>query len=147
IQSRELARRVARKLDLEHHPDFNGSAPRPRDPLTLVRQARASASAWVRGLIARPSEAAAAKPAPDETAVEGAHTGAFLGGAGAQPPSQTRLVDIHYQHTNPEFAALAANALADEYTQQNLDLRLGNTNKQLSFINSELEKATAKVKA
>jgi polysaccharide biosynthesis transport protein len=146
IQSRELARRVVRKLDLQNNPDFNGNAPRPRDPLTLVRQARASASTWVRGLIARPAQAAA-KPAPDETAAEGALIGAFLGGVGISPVSQTRLVDLHYRHTNPEFAALAANALADEYTQQNLDLRLGNTNKQLAFINSEVEKASAKVKA
>src|SRR5262245_16230821 len=146
LMSRELARRVVRKLDLQNHPDFNGNAPRPRDPLTLVRQARASASAWVRSLIAKPTPAQASKPAPDETAQESALIGAFLGGVSISPVAQTRLVDLHYKHTNPEFAALAANALADEYTQQNLDLRLGNTNKQLAFINTEVEKASAKVK-
>src|SRR5262245_939092 len=147
LTSRELARRVVRKLDLQNHPDFNGSAPRPRDPLTLVRQARASASAWVRGLIVKPAATEAQKPAPDETAVESGLIGAFLGGVNISPVNQTRLVDILYKHTNPEFAAAAANALAEEYTQQNLDLRLGNTNKQLVFINSELEKSSAKVKA
>jgi polysaccharide biosynthesis transport protein len=45
LQSRELARRVVRRLHLEDHPDFNGNAPKPRDPITLIRQARASASA------------------------------------------------------------------------------------------------------
>src|SRR5919199_521334 len=48
LQSRELARRVVRKLDLQNSPLFNGSAPPPRDPLSLARQARAAASAWVR---------------------------------------------------------------------------------------------------
>ena len=42
LKSRELARRVVRRLHLENHPDFNGLAPQPRDPLTLMRQARAS---------------------------------------------------------------------------------------------------------
>src|SRR6185436_176222 len=35
LQSRELARRVVRRLHLENNPDFNGNARQPRDPLTL----------------------------------------------------------------------------------------------------------------
>src|SRR5918912_1474583 len=46
LQSRGLARRVVRRLDLQNSPLFNGSAPPPRDPLSLARQARAAASVW-----------------------------------------------------------------------------------------------------
>src|SRR3982751_2182489 len=45
LQSRGLARRVVRKLDLQNSPLFNGSAPKPRDPLSLERAGRAGASA------------------------------------------------------------------------------------------------------
>ncbi len=147
LQSRELARRVVRRLHLENNPDFNGNAPKPRDPITLVRQARASASAWVRALVTRPSQAPKPVPAPDETAQEAGLISAFLGGVQVRPVGDTRVVNIVYTHTNPQFTALAANTLAEEYTAQNLDLRLQNTGKTLDWVNAELEKATGKVKA
>jgi succinoglycan biosynthesis transport protein ExoP len=147
IRSRELGRRVVARLQLQNHPDFNGSAPQPRDPVTLLRQARASASTWVRGLVARPVPAGVTPPAADESAQASALIGAFLAGVDVQQIPRTRLVNIVYTHTNPEFAALAANTLADEYTQQNLDQRLQNTGRTLEWVNAELEKATAAVKA
>jgi len=147
IQSRELARRVVRRLHLENNPDFNGNAPQPRDPITLVRQARASASAWVRALVTRPTEAAKPAPAPDETAQEAGLISAFLSGVQVRPIGDTRVVNIVYTHTNLQFTALAANTIAEEYTAQNLDLRLQNTGKTLEWVNAELEKATGKVKA
>ena len=45
LQSRGLAQRVVKRLDLAHHPLFSGAGPRPRDPISLIRQARAAASA------------------------------------------------------------------------------------------------------
>jgi capsular exopolysaccharide synthesis family protein len=146
LQSRELARRVVSRLNLQAHPDFNGNAPKPRDPVTLLRQARASASAWVRGLIARPAQAPP-PPVADESAQERALVSAFLGGVSVQPIPRTRLVNIVYTHTNPEFAATAANTLADEYAAQNLEQRLQNTGKTLEWVTAELEKSTAAVKA
>src|ERR1700730_13301413 len=44
ISSRGLARRVVRKLNLQASPLFNGTAPPPRDPISLARQARSAAS-------------------------------------------------------------------------------------------------------
>jgi capsular exopolysaccharide synthesis family protein len=147
LQSRELTRRVVRRLRLENNPDFNGNGPKPRDPITLVRQARASASAWVRSLVARPTQSAEPAPAADETAPETGLISAFLAGVQVRPVGDTRVVNIVYTHTNPQFAALAANTLAEEYTAQNLDLRLQNTGKTLEWVNAELQKATDKLKA
>jgi len=146
LQSRELARRVVRRLHLENHPDFNGNAPKPRDPITLVRGARAAASAWVTSLVARRTEAQTPPPAPDETAQEAGLISAFLSGVQVRPVGDTRVVNIVYTHTNPQFTAFAANTLAEEYTTQNLDLRLQNTGKTLEWVNAELEKVTEKVK-
>jgi succinoglycan biosynthesis transport protein ExoP len=56
------------------------------------------------------------------------------------PEAQTRLVSIAYVHSSPEFAALAANAVAEEYAQQNLDLRLQNTEKMLAWLDDELKR-------
>lgn len=147
MQSRELARRVVRRLDLQRHPDFSGSAPQPRDPLTLLRNARASASAWVRGLVSRPGAVPEVERAPDETDQEAGLISAFLGGVLIQPVPQTRLVNIVYTHTNPEFAAIAANTLAQEYIAQNLEQRLQDTGKTLEWVTSELGKATQALRA
>src|SRR6185503_6929036 len=105
-----------------------------------------SASAWMRALVSKPTRETVA-PVANESAMEAALVSAFLAGATVREVAQTRLVDVVYQHTNPDFAALAANTLAEEYTAQNLDLRLNNTGKMLDWVNTELEKATSKVKA
>jgi capsular exopolysaccharide synthesis family protein len=140
LQSRSLAQRVVRRLDLAHHPDFSGNGPRPRDPISLVRRGRAAASTWIRSLIMR-----AQKPAePPSPAVEESQdaglVNAFLGGVTIVPEQGTRLVTIIYRHSNPELAAQAANALAEEYAQQNLDLRLQNTDKMLAWVTGELKR-------
>jgi succinoglycan biosynthesis transport protein ExoP len=139
IASRGLARRVVRKLNLQASPLFNGTAPPPRDPISLARQARAAASVWARSLITK-SSPALAPPAPDESAQEAGLISAFLGGLLVQPETSTRLVKIVYQHSNPQFAAHAANTVADEYAQQNIDLRLANTQKTLVWLGEELKR-------
>jgi succinoglycan biosynthesis transport protein ExoP len=137
LQSRGLARRVVRKLNLAANPLFNGQAPPARDPISLARQARSAASAWARSLISNPAPVVA-PPAPDENAQEAALIGAFLAGVDIQPQPTTRLVNILYRHSNAEFTAIAANALAEEYAQQNIDLRLQNMQKQLAWLDEEL---------
>lgn len=147
LTSRELARRVVRRLELHNHPDFNGQAPQPRDPVTLLRRSRAAASAWVRGLVSRPVPVPEEQRAPDESAQESGLISAFLGGVSVHPVTGTRLVNIVYTHTNPDFAALAANTLAEEYASQNLEQRLQDTGQTLDWVTKELEKATLALRA
>jgi capsular exopolysaccharide synthesis family protein len=139
MQSRGLARRVVRRLNLSQSPLFNGSAPPPRDPVSLARQARSAASTWARSLISSPPTAVAPPP-PDESAHEAGLISAFLGGLKVIPETSTRLVIIQYQHSNPQFTALAANTVAEEYAAQNIELRLQNTEKTLEWLNREIER-------
>src|SRR5436190_3160699 len=140
LRSRGLARRVVRKLNLQANPLFNGSAPPPRDPISLARQARSAASTWARSLISSPAPVTVPVAAPDESAHEAGLISAFLGGVDIIPESTTRLVVISYKHSNPQFTALAANTLAEEYTQQNIDSRLANTEKTLAWLSEELKR-------
>ena len=140
LQSRGLAQRVVKRLDLAHHPEFSGAGPRPRDPISLIRQARAAASGWIRSLVSKPSPAVVPPPGADEDSEQAALVSAFLGGVTVVPEQGTRLVTLYYRHSNPEFAAQAASTLAEEYTQQNLDLRLQNTDKMLAWITTELKR-------
>lgn len=145
LQSRALGKRVVARMNLAKHPDFSGSAPRPRDPISVMRQARAAAGLWARSLVSKPAVEAQQKPAPDENERESGLISAFLGGVQVQPEAGTRLVTVIYRHHNPQFTAEAANALAEEYTTQNLDLRLQNLQGSLKWIDGELARQEALV--
>ena len=62
-RSRGLAQRLVKRLDLAHHRVFSSAGPRPRDPISLIRQARAAGSGWIESLISKPAAAAAAAAA------------------------------------------------------------------------------------
>ena len=146
LRSRGLAKRVVQRLQLQNHPLFNGSAPQSRGPLSAVREARRAIGTSVRNVISRGKpEVPAEKPAPDESAVESSLISQFLGGVEVIPEKSTRLVEIAYVSPNPEFAALAATTLAEEYAQQNLDVRLETINKNLVWLTDEVAKQEKKV--
>lgn len=145
MRGREVGRRVVRSLNLAEHPVFSGAAPTPRDPLSLLRQARSAISAWVRGLIARPVEVPRPAAAGDPAAREEAIISAVMGGVSIQPVEASLLVNVVYTHHDPEFAAQMANAIAEEYAAQNLEKRLEQTRKMLAWLETEL--ATAEKKA
>src|SRR5688572_27534323 len=96
LQSRDLARRVVERLDLKNHPYFNGHQPQPRDPVTLVRQARASASAWVRSLVARPTPAVATQQPPVEVGADSALINAFLAGLFVNKDRDAQIFNVRY---------------------------------------------------
>ena len=146
LASRALAKRVVHKLQLQNHPLFNGTAPQSRGPLAFVRQARQTLGTTVRGLLSRGGPRTPAEtPAPDENALESGLIGQFLGGVEIAPQKATRLVEIIYVSPDPAFAALAATTLAEEYAQQNLDMRLETITKNLQFLGEEVAKQEKKV--
>jgi capsular exopolysaccharide synthesis family protein len=138
MRSREVGRRVVRRLNLGEHPLFNGSAPKPRDPLSLLRQARSDLSAWVRGLIAKPVQAPVPPSSLDPAAREESLINAVMGPVAIKPVEASLLVNIEYRHQDPEFAALAANTIAEEYAAQNLEKRLETTKNKMDWIEREL---------
>ena len=135
LQSRGLARRVIKTIP----------APPETQPGTLGRLTalpRQMLNRW-RGAPVGAVEG----PGRDETLPESAAIGAFLGGLEIVPVKGTRLVEVVYTSPDPKYAALAANALAREYVQQNLDSKLLNTTNTLDWLKSELEKQRGKVEA
>jgi polysaccharide biosynthesis transport protein len=136
LQSRGLARRVIRNLPpppAAQPSAFSRVLSLPRQLLNRVRS--------------KPAVAGSEAPAKDETAAESAAIGGFLGGLSISPVKDTRLVEIIYSSPDPEYAAQAANMVAREYVQQNLDAKLQNTNSTLDWLKDELEKQRQKVEA
>ena len=146
LRSRGLAKRVVRRLQLQNHPLFNGSAPRRQGIATMVADARRKVTGAVRSVFQRqPAGPPVEPPSPDEDAAEAARISQFLGGVRIVPEAKTKLVEIIYESSDPQFAALAANTLADEYTSQNLDQRLASVQKNLKWMSDEVTKQEKKV--
>jgi capsular exopolysaccharide synthesis family protein len=148
LRSRGLARRVVRSLDLRDVPEFNGRTPQPPGPLAAVAAVRArlkSAVASIAALARPPAQAESDAPGSDETREEAAYIGGVIARVQVAPVAGTRLVDVYFDSADPAFAIRAVNALADEYVQQNLELRLQNIDKTLVWLTDELQKQQRKV--
>jgi capsular exopolysaccharide synthesis family protein len=140
LQGRDLIRKVVQKLHLENVPEFNGTAPPPPTPLTLVRDLQKRLFGLISGDAPAADEPAGAD-APDETAL----VGAFAGRVDVEQVRGSHLVDVFFRSRDPQFAALATNALAEEYVQQNLDVKLQTTQSMIEFLDKEVANQQKKV--
>ncbi len=137
LAGRDLVRRVVEKLHLESVPEFNGTAPKPETPMTLA------ADLWRRAAGKPPSTVE--PPQPGERPDEAALVSAFAHRLGVDPMRGSRLVDVTFLSTDPVFAALAANTLAKEYVDQNLEVKTAGTANMLEWIDRELASQQRKV--
>jgi succinoglycan biosynthesis transport protein ExoP len=136
LVSPNLIRRVVRTLDLEHNPDF------------LKGNAALKKSTWqtILGMVGLRKENKEVNPKQDQlpltttVAQESSRedlneakrlapfVGAILGGLRVEPVKETRgffketrLIDISFQHTDPQVAAKVVNAIAETYVFSNLE--------------------------
>jgi capsular exopolysaccharide synthesis family protein len=141
LHSRALAERVVQKMGMTAAGAQAAVPPKPHDPISLLRDARVGVTAWVRGLVSKKADGPAPAPVvPSADARADALVGMILGGVQIKPDNDTRLVYIQFTHHDPEFAARAANTIAEEYIQMNLDHRLENIDKMMKWVNGEVEK-------
>ena len=142
LQGRDLIRKVVKKLHLENVPEFNGTAAPPTTPMSVVRDL----GKRVIGLVSRLGAGRRRRRrASDETPDESALVSAFIARVGVEPVRTSRLVDVTFQGPDPAFAAPAANALVDEYVQQNVDLKTQATKNMIEWLDNELATQQKKV--
>ena len=155
LSSPGLMRRVVRTLDLEHNPDF------------FKGNATAKTSMWQRlrrmaGLGVKQPDAAAKQPdqLPLTTTIAQAtaredlneakrlepFVNAILGGLKVEPVKETRaayyretrLIDIKYNHTDPQVAAKVVNAIAETYAFSNLEKRTETNSTTGAFLQKRI---------
>ena len=135
LKGRDLIRRVARKLQLENVPEFNGTKPAAPTPLSLLGDLKRK----VVGAVITPQSAAAPEQAKaTETSDESALVNGFLSRVGVEPVRGTHLVDVTFTSEDPKFAAAAVNTLIDEYVSENLEIKLRSTQGMLEWLDTEL---------
>jgi capsular exopolysaccharide synthesis family protein len=141
LKGRDLTRRVVRKLHLDTVPEFNGTASPPPTPVTILHGLEGRLIALI-----RPTPAVAPEPPKaDESSDESSLISSFIGRVEVIPVRGSHLVDVTFTSQNPRFAATAANALADEYVDQNLQIKLQSTQGMLDWLERELAGQQQKV--
>jgi capsular exopolysaccharide synthesis family protein len=141
LQGRDLIRRVVAKLHIENVPEFNGTAPPPPTPLTLLKDLQSR----ILGFAGGPKAQAVEGPRSDESKDESAFVSAFAGGVEVEQVRGSHLVDVFFKSRDPQFAALGANALAEEYVNQNLETKLQTTQNMIDFLDKEIANQQQKV--
>lgn len=143
LRGRALGERVVERLDL-----VNKGFPKA-EQRNFFRGV-SSLRRWISETIFRRSAAPAAAESTAAGAVgdrKSAVIAEFLSGIEIIPIAGTRLVEVRYDSVDPHFAALAANTLVEEYTQQNLDLRLRDIENTLTWLEKQLATQQQKLEA
>jgi polysaccharide biosynthesis transport protein len=112
LESRGLAERVVKRLDLLSDPAFNPGGAR---------------------------SASRAVTADDDLAALGGLADRLRGGLAVEPVRNTQLVEITYRAPSPSFAARAANGFADAFIDMGIEYRFTSAGKTSTFLNSQIE--------
>jgi succinoglycan biosynthesis transport protein ExoP len=140
LTGRELARRSVRALKLTQVLEFA----RPGSGASWFSRSRERVKNIGRAALGRPTRDVTNDAGmPSEEAI----IGAFASRVSVEPVRASRLVDVHFVSTDASLAARAANALADNYVSQNLQLRQQSMAKSLEWISEELGRQRTVVEA
>jgi exopolysaccharide transport family protein len=129
LQSRSLARRTLDAANLWTHPLLAGPA-----------------AAVGRGFPA-PTAASSSFSLVPETPAQTPVINALLGGITVVPVRTSRLVDLKYSSTDPQFAALAANAIAKTYIGQSLEYKFLSSKDASDWLGQQLTEQRKQVEA
>ena len=141
IRSRNLASSVVDKLGLERDPEFN-KALEPRSIVRrLIDELPIEDVKRMLGL-ARPALTdTAAKQLEREAVID-----AFLEDVFAQTVETSRVINIQFTSEDPAKAALIANALADAYINQQLQVQYEAIRRTTSWLNDRIDALRKEVK-
>lgn len=136
LTGRELGARVAKRLQLERIPEFNGQGAQRTGLGAVIETMKDQALTPIRALLR------ASQPAqgPSGGVTEDGLINGLLGRVSVEPVRSSRLVDVSVTSSDPAFAARAADALVEEYVDMNLEIRLQTTEKSLAWLNDEIKK-------
>ena len=138
-----MARRAVSRLDLAHSPGFTGAAA----PAGLAGTFSTLWTGVMASVRQRIGHAPAATGTPSSDVSESSLISEFQGRVSVDPVTNSKLVDVGFVSDDPAFAARAVNALAEEYVQQNLELRQRNMLTSLEWISRELVTQQQKVES
>lgn len=133
LRSRSLAAQVIHDLGLQSNLDFNGSG----QPHGLIAPLWGRFESWAGGLHTAET-AVGAGEALETSGVSARLVNEYLDDLGIQPDFGTRLVRIDFSTPDPKLSAAVANAHADNYVRQGMELRARANQAAQHFLEGKL---------
>src|ERR1039457_227190 len=125
LQSRDLARRVVKPLELADNVEINGKAPQSTGVSAVIAAIRTRLSHPFEAFMSGKPKGPVAPAIPTDTAPrdpEGDLAAAFVGHLTVTPQGGSNLVNVTVTAKNAEFTAKAANAIVEAFETQNLEI-------------------------
>ena len=145
MRGRDLAARVAAKLEIARIAEFNGQGPKPTQLAVAIALVKYYA-VWPYRLITSTTS----EPPPTLAGLDVADTSSYpealLARQGVTQIRGSQLVDLTFNAADPAFAARAANAFADEFVSSNLAYKVSTIEKSADWLTGEVQKQAALVK-
>lgn len=139
LQSRSLARRTLDAADLWKSPLLVGVA--ANSPVGRGFSLAEDKSPVGRG--SSPANSSLAPETPWQTRI----IDAFLGHLTVSPVRNSRLVDVKFSSTDPQFAARVANAMAKAYIDQSLEYKYQSSTEASAFLGRQIDQQRKQVEA
>lgn len=145
IESRNVARAVIKRLNLEKNEEF---APKPRDNFlaNFIRSMQKTTAAFKNTVLSllRNSKMKASQSL-NEHDQDFRLVSAFIKRIDVKPISNSRLVDVSFEAKDPVLAAKITNTLAQSYIEQNLDTKLKAVKGAVRWLNDRIVAEKEKV--
>ncbi|MEY2867051.1 MAG: hypothetical protein RIQ43_1077 [Pseudomonadota bacterium] len=132
LQSRELASRVLSDIGFQNQKRFES---------VFQPSAASQIKSWFKPT---PQGKAKTDPATEKGKALG-RVSTFKAGYTIEPVRNTRLVKIHYNSTDPAFAILSANSLAEAFQSRNLETRFETSSYAKSYLEDQLKQLKIKL--
>ena len=132
--SKALLAKVAKKENLAEYPEFNPTLIPPQEPGFIGR------------LLGGGAEEEPA-PAPTEEDIEKMVLDALMGKVQVSRVGTTYLMQVTVTSTSPEMAARLANAVAEQYGLEQLDVKLEATARATRYLSERVESLESEVSA
>jgi capsular exopolysaccharide synthesis family protein len=153
LQNASLARQVVLTLDLQHNPTFFGAQAQVGVFSSLRRlfsgekkTAGTAATPTTDLNIVRETELKDQPLSAEQLAQLEPYEDAIIGSEAIEPQVGTNLVDIKFQHTNPELAQKIADTLAEVFVNNNLVRATIGSGKAEDLLANEIAKLQTKIK-
>lgn len=150
LQSRDLARRSIEMLGLENNPEFNYSL-RPPSFSDRVKGGVTDAARWVDSSLLRPiglglfREETPADVAWAQRNVMDGVINVFLSSLYAETVGRSQVIQIYFTSEDPVLAAEAVDVLANNYIDNQLEVKFDAMQRATNWLNTRLEKLREQV--
>ncbi|HEX6164111.1 MAG TPA: polysaccharide biosynthesis tyrosine autokinase [Vicinamibacterales bacterium] len=145
MKGRELAQRVASKLDMNRVAEFNGQGPKPTQLAVAIAWVKYYAG-WPYRVITSTHAEPPATAASFTAVSAGSYPDVLLSRFNVVQVRGSQLVDMTFDSADPQFAARAANTFAEEYVSHNLELKVSTLNASADWLTGEVQKLFEAVK-